>query len=139
MTDAIASGRAMTHFAQMIALMDGPPDMADDWRTHLPKAKVVGEVVATKAGHISAIDGEALGLAVVDMGGGRRVETDRIDPSVGLSDVVRLGAKIEVNQPLCTIHAASDAAAEAAAQAVLAAISIGDAPDIQPLIRERIS
>lgn len=139
LTDAIASGRAMTHFAQMIALMDGPPDMADDWRTHLPKAKVVGEVVATKTGFISAIDGEALGLAVVDMGGGRRVETDRIDPSVGLSDVVRLGAKIEVNQPLCTIHAASDAAAETAALAVLAAISIGDAPEIQPLIRERIS
>jgi len=58
---------------------------------------------------------------------------------VGLTDVVSLGAKIAQNQPLCTIHAASDEAAEEAAQAILQAITIGKKPDIQPLIRERIS
>tara|TARA_R110002051_G_scaffold36609_5_gene79320 strand:+ start:14042 stop:15343 length:1302 start_codon:yes stop_codon:yes gene_type:complete len=139
LTDAISSGRAMTRFAQMIALMGGPPDMADDWRTHLPKAKIVGDVVAPKAGYIAAINGEALGLAVVEMGGGRRVETDRIDPSVGFSDMVRLGAKVQKNKILCTIHAASEDAAETAAQAVLAAITIGEKPDIKPLIRGRVS
>ncbi|MDO7707424.1 MAG: thymidine phosphorylase [Loktanella sp.] len=137
--DAISSGRAMTHFSEMIALMGGPPDMADDWRTHLPKARVIGDVAAPEAGYISAIDGEALGLVVVGLGGGRRVESDRINPAVGLTDVVSLGAKIAQNQPLCTIHAASDEAAEEAAQAILQAITIGKKPDIQPLIRERIS
>jgi thymidine phosphorylase len=137
--DAISSGRAMTHFSEMIALMGGPPDMADDWRTHLPKARVIGDVAASEAGYISAIDGEALGLVVVGLGGGRRVESDRINPAVGLTDVVSLGAKIAQNQPLCTIHAASDEAAEEAAQAILQAITIGKKPDIQPLIRERIS
>ena len=137
--DAISSGRAMTHFSEMIALMGGPPDMADDWRTHLPKARVFGDVAAPEAGYISAIDGEALGLVVVGLGGGRRVESDRINPAVGLTDVVSLGAKIAQNQPLCTIHAASDEAAEEAAQAILQAITIGKKPDIQPLIRERIS
>ena len=137
--DAISSGRAMTHFSEMIALMGGPPDMAGDWRTHLPKARVIGDVAAPEAGYISAIDGEALGLVVVGLGGGRRVESDRINPAVGLTDVVSLGAKIAQNQPLCTIHAASDEAAEEAAQAILQAITIGKKPDIQPLIRERIS
>ena len=137
--DAISSGRAMTHFSEMIALMGGPPDMADDWRTHLPKARVNGDVAAPEAGYISAIDGEALGLVVVGLGGGRRVESDRINPAVGLTDVVSLGAKIAQNQPLCTIHAASDEAAEEAAQAILQAITIGKKPDIQPLICERIS
>ena len=137
--DAISSGRAMTHFSEMIALMGGPPDMADDWRTHLPKARVIGDVAAPEAGYISAIDGEALGLVVVGLGGGRRVESDRINPAVGLTDVVSLGAKIAQNQPLCTIHAASDEAAEEAAQAILQAITIGKKPDIQPLICERIS
>lgn len=137
--DAISSGRAMTNFSEMIALMGGPPDMAEDWRTHLPKARVIGDVAAPEAGYISAIDGEALGLVVVALGGGRRVESDRINPAVGLTDVVSLGAKIAQNQPLCTIHAASDEAAEEAAQAILQAITIGKKPDIQPLIRERIS
>lgn len=137
--DAIASGDALARFSQMVAAMGGPPDMGDDWRTHLPKARVVGDVGAPEAGYVTAIDGEALGLAVVEMGGGRRVETDRINPAVGLSDVVRLGAKVTRDQPLCTIHAASDEDAEVAAQAVLAAITIGGKPDVKPLIRERVS
>lgn len=137
--DAISSGRAMARFSQMIAMMGGPPDMADDWRTHLPKARVVGDVAAPQAGYVSAIDGEALGLAVVDLGGGRRVETDRINPAVGLSDVVPLGANVVQNQPLCTIHAANEGDAEAAAQAVLKAIVIGEKPPLKPLVIERIS
>ena len=137
--DAISSGRAMTHFAGLIAEMGGPPDMAEDWRTHLPVAPVVGDVMAPTNGYITAIDGEALGLAVVGLGGGRRVETDRINPAVGLTDVIRLGAKVGQNQPMCTVHAATEDAAQATAATVLAAITIGEKPDVQPLVRARIS
>jgi thymidine phosphorylase len=38
-------------------------------------------------GFVTAIDGEALGLAVVHLGGGRLREGDRVNPSVGLSDL----------------------------------------------------
>lgn len=133
------SGKAMTHFSDMIALMGGPPDMCDDWRTHLPVARVIGDVVAPQAGYISAIDGEALGLAVVALGGGRKVEADRIKPAVGLTDMIRLGAKVAQNEPLCVIHAQTEEAAEAAAKAVLAAITIGPKPEIKPLVRMRIA
>ncbi len=136
---SLTSGAAMERFARMVTALGGPPDMAQDWQTHLPKAPVVGEVPARAAGVIAAIDGEALGLAVVGLGGGRRVETDRIDPSVGLSDVVGLGRKVERGQPLAVIHAADEDSAEAAAHAVLAAITIGEAAPQPDLIRERVS
>lgn len=135
---ALDSGAAMERFARMVAALGGPPDMAEDWRTHLPKAPVVGDVVAREAGFVSAFDGEALGLVVVAMGGGRRVETDRIDPAVGLTDVVRLGQRVEKGQALATIHARDEASAEAAAQGVLAAIHVGEAPVMPRLIRERV-
>lgn len=134
----LSDGRAMERFAQMVAEMGGPPDMADDWRTHLPAAPIVGDVVAREDGYVSVIDGEKLGLAVVAMGGGRRVETDRIDPSVGLTDVVSRGVKLRRGDRICTVHAHSEDSAEAAAQAVLAAITLGDAPNLPPLVRERI-
>ena len=137
--DAISSGRAMAHFAGMIAAMGGPPDMAEDWRTHLPKARVIGDVTAPQDGYITAIDGEALGLAVVALGGGRRVEGDKINPAVGLTDMIDLGRAVSRNDPLCTIHAADEDAAQAAAVAVQAAITIGDAPDLAPLVRARVS
>ena len=136
---AIASGQAMERFARMVAALGGPPDMAEDWHTHLPKAPVVGEVPAPVGGYISAIDGEALGLAVVGMGGGRRVETDRIDPGVGLEQVVTLGTKVNRGDPLCVLHAADEDSAEVAARAVLASVTIGDMPDLQPLIRDTVA
>ncbi|WP_375281463.1 thymidine phosphorylase [Pseudooctadecabacter sp.] len=136
---AISSGHAMVCFAAMVRAMGGPPDIAEDWHTHLPKAPVVGDVPAMRDGYVTAIDGEALGLAVVRMGGGRQVETDRINPAVGLSDVVDLGRKVSRGDPIATIHAADEASAEQAARAILDAITIADAaPDLPDLIRERI-
>lgn len=137
--EAIASGAAAERFAEMIHALGGPPDMLDDWRTHLPTAPVVGDVTAPRAGVVTAIDGEALGLAVVAMGGGRQVETDRIDPAVGLSDVVRLGTPVAPGDPLATIHAADDDAAMAAALAVRSAIAIGDDCADYPLILEEVT
>ncbi len=135
---AISSGHAMVCFAAMVRAMGGPPDIADDWHTHLPKAAVVGDVPAPKAGIVRAINGEALGLAVVQLGGGRQVETDRIDPRVGLSDIVPLGTKVSRGDPVATIHAADEDSAQAAAHAVLGALEIGDAPDMPDLILDRI-
>lgn len=137
--DAMTSGAAMERFAHMIAALGGPPDMAHDWHTHLPKAPVVGDVTAPTAGHITAIDGEALGLVVVGLGGGRRVETDRIDPSVGLAEMIGLGAYVNRGDPLCVLHAADEDSAVEAAMAVQSAITIGEARPRGPLIIEGIT
>jgi thymidine phosphorylase len=136
---ALSSGAALERFAHMIAALGGPPDMAQDWRTHLPKAPVVGEVTAPTSGFIAAIDGEALGLAVVGLGGGRRVETDRIDPSVGLTDVVGLGTQVQRGDPLCVLHAADEDRAMEAAVAIQAAITIGEVAPRGPLVIEGIT
>ncbi len=138
-TVAISSGAAMERFARMISALGGPPDMAEDWHTHLPKAPVVGEVTAPQDGRITAIDGEALGLAVVGLGGGRKVESDQVNPSVGLTEMVGLGDAVSRGDPLCVLHAADEDAAVAAAMAVQSAITIGAAPVPQPLIIERIT
>ncbi|MCC7321976.1 MAG: thymidine phosphorylase [Rubellimicrobium sp.] len=136
---AIASGAAMERFARMVALMGGPPDMDEDWRSHLPQAPVVGDVVAPADGVVAAWQGEALGLAVVALGGGRRVESDRVDPAVGLSDLVPVGTRVTRGDPLATIHARSEADAEQAAAAVLSALIIApEGPAARPPVLERI-
>ncbi|WP_394155327.1 thymidine phosphorylase [Loktanella salsilacus] len=136
---SLADGTALNRFARMIAALGGPPDMDQDWRTHLPKAPVTLAVTATVAGHIAAIDGEALGLAVVALGGGRQKEGDRIDPAVGLTDVRSLGDRVAAGDVLAVVHARNDDAAQAACDAVAAAITIGAAPQVGPLILDRIT
>ena len=120
--------------------MGGPVRFVDNWQRFIPEATVIREVVAPQSGYISAIDSEALGLCVVGLGGGRQVESDVIDPAVGLSDVVRLGTKVTKGQPLLRIHAAREDTAARAASEVLVAFTIGKtAGEIPALIHERIS
>lgn len=137
--EALASGRAAEHFGRMLSAMGGPVHFAEDWQRFLPEAPVIREIPAQGAGMVTAMDGEALGLAVVGLGGGRQVESDLVDPAVGLSDMVRLGDTVSAGQPLARVHAARESQAEQALRAVQAAVTIGDvAPETQPLVLERI-
>ncbi|MFC4671236.1 thymidine phosphorylase [Seohaeicola nanhaiensis] len=135
----LSSGQAAERFGRMVAAQGGPLRFVQDWARFLPEANVIREVAAPRAGHVAAIDGEALGLAVVALGGGRQVESDVINPAVGLSGLVRLGEKVAKGQPLVQIHAAREDSALAAERAVLRAITLSEeAPVLPDLIRERI-
>jgi thymidine phosphorylase len=122
----------------MVAALGGPRDFVARWRERLPEAPVILDVPAGTSGHVAAIDGRAMGMAVVRMGGGRLKGGDRVDPAVGLTRVARLGAKIAEGDPLFRLHARDAASAEAARAAVLAAITVGEAPAPRPLVHERI-
>ena len=136
---ALRSGRAAEQFGRMVAGMGGPVHFVDNWARFLPEATVIREVAAREDGYVSSIDGEALGLAVVGLGGGRLVETDPVDPAVGLVQVARLGQKITKGQPLALVHAARPDAADRAVHAVRAAITLKpEPPQDVPLIKERI-
>ena len=137
---AIRDGRAADRFGRMVAAMGGPVRFVEDWQRFLPEATVIREVTARADGYVARIDGTALGMAVVHLGGGRRVENDAVDPAVGLTHVVRLGQQVHKGQPLAVVHAARPDAADRAVLAVRQAINLsgenpGPAPD---LIRERI-
>lgn len=62
-------------------------------------------LTASQAGYVSAIDTEALGYAIIELGGGRKVKEDVVDPTVGLEMLVRLGESIEPGQPLLKLFA----------------------------------
>lgn len=137
--DAVYSGAAAERFGAMIAALGGPVQFVENWQRFLPEAPVIREVRTPRAGWVAALDGEALGMAVVALGGGRTVEADQINPSVGLADVVRLGARVEKNAPLAVVHAARAESADQAAKAVRDAIRIEEVPQSVPdLVKERI-
>ena len=137
---ALESGAAAERFGRMVAAQGGPADFVDRWPDRLPAAPVTREVRALDDGWIVRIDGAALGDAVVHLGGGRLREGDRVNPSVGLSDLIGLGEEIGAGVPLAIVHAASEAAADAAVEAVRAAYVVGSSPpDEGPLGRARIA
>ncbi len=137
--EVLDNGQAAERFAAMLAAQGTAPAFMERWDTMLPRAPVILPVPAPRAGHVRTIDGRALGRVVVALGGGRRREGDRIDPSVGLDAVLPLGSKVAAGDPLALIHAADDAMAETAARAVAMAFGIGGPAPAPPLIRGRIA
>lgn len=137
--DALQSGAAAERFGRMISELGGPRDFVEHWRDRLPSASVVIDIMAPTSGRIAAIDGEALGQIVVHLGGGRLVQSDTINPAVGLSHILRLGEAVDEHTPLLRLHAATMSVAEAMAPKVRAAFTIsGGNIDMPPLIYRRL-
>jgi len=138
-TQAITSGAAAERFGAMIAALGGPVQFVEHWQRFLPEATVMREVTAQTSGVVQEMDAQALGEAVVALGGGRMIESDAVDPAVGLSEVVRVGARVEKGQPLAVVHASRSQQADRAAEAVRSAITLGAAGAAPDLIVEHIT
>jgi len=100
---AIADGRGLERFRALVIAQQGDPSFLDS-PERLPTAGASTEVIAARDGYLSSIDSEAVGLAAVVLGAGRRVSTDRIDPSVGFTVLRTLGERVERGDPLVRIH-----------------------------------
>jgi thymidine phosphorylase len=137
---ALESGAAAEWFGRMVAAQGGPLDFVERWPDRLPAATVIREVPSLRQGFVTAIDGQGLGLAVVGLGGGRQREGDKLNLSVGLSDLAGIGEDIGAGDPLCMVHAATESAAEEAILRVQAAYAMGAvAPPDPDLIIKRIA
>ena len=136
----LQDGSAAERFGDMIRAMGGPRDFVDHWRDRLPSAPVVRDVVAKDAGFVAQMDGHALGMAVVHLGGGRLKGGDTLDPAVGFSNFSMVGDYLGSGDLVATIHARSDADADRAEAAVRAAVILGETqPDALPLVYEKVT
>lgn len=127
----IRSGRARERFAQMVHAQGGQLDKP------LPLAPV-SEVTALRAGFVTSINTEELGLAIIELGGGRKVMTDPLDHSTGIEMLVRLGDRVERGQPLVRLYA-REQHREHVENMVQRAIQLGDAAEpVPPLILQRL-
>jgi len=134
----LASGAAVERFDRMVAELGGPAGFVGKHDRHLAAAPVIRPVYAAHSGVVSAIHTRELGLAVIELGGGRRVASDLIDHRVGLSALLGKGARADAAIPLCLIHAADEASFEKAANIVKKAYVIGDVPGESATILARV-
>jgi thymidine phosphorylase len=126
---ALESGAAAERFARMSTALGGPADIVDDPDRHLPRAPHVLPVHPAQTGRVNRIDVRELGVAVLELGGGRLREDQGIDHAVGLVDVSALGEEVGPGgRPLAVVHARDQGTAERAAARVRAAFAVGQAP-----------
>lgn len=132
---ALASGAAAERFSRMVALLGGPADLVARPQAHLAAAPYTVPLLPPRAGYLARLDVRRVGIAVLELGGGRRHVDDRIDPAVGFSEVVGLGTWVAADRPLTLIHARKETDAAAAAVALEGAFEISDEP---PALRSAV-
>jgi thymidine phosphorylase len=133
--DALASGRAAERFERMQALLGGPHALLRNAERLLPSAACVLELRAGTSGVLGHVDTRALGEICVELGAGRRLASDRVDPAVGLSGIRSIGEHIASGETLAFVHARDEASARRALDRLPQAMQIVDSrAPMQPLI-----
>ena len=129
--DVLDNGHAAETFEKMVSELGGLNDILKNSDSHFKSASVVKPIPASQSGYVSEIDTRAVGLAVVELGGGRKKASDSIDHSVGFTHVLGLGEKVEAGQALGYVHAQNEDQANLSIQLVNDAYSISDSSFLQ--------
>ena len=135
---ALDNGEAAERFQRMVARLGGPFDLLSNIDSHLPRAPLIRPIFAATQGVVSAIDTRSVGLAVIELGGGRRRADDRIDPAVGITQLASEGDHLDGETPLAFIHARDETSFARAASILTRAYRIGGAPDLHPPVHDAI-
>lgn len=136
---ALSGGEAAERFGRMVHLLGGPADFMERPDQYLPKARAIMPVPARESGYLAHCETRALGMAVIELGGGRLRPTDAIDHSTGFSDILPLGSAVEKGQPIAFVHAADADMAERMAEKASLLFGVSDTePALRPVILGRI-
>jgi pyrimidine-nucleoside phosphorylase len=99
----LASGEALEKFAEMIAAQGGDARVCEDVK-RLPVAKHMRPIPAPKSGYVRSIECDQIGYAVIALGGGRKVASDKVDFGVGFEQPKKIGDAVKSGEPLMIMH-----------------------------------
>ncbi|MCC5849869.1 MAG: thymidine phosphorylase [Verrucomicrobia bacterium] len=131
--DTLKSGKALEVFRQMVAAQGGDPAVCDHPRDLAPAREIL-PAPSPESGYVTDVNADAVGRAVLVLGGGRTRAEDGIDHAVGLSDLVTPGQSIEKGQPLYNLHGNDDKRIQQARELLRDAIQIADEKPAPPVL-----
>jgi thymidine phosphorylase len=130
---ALADGRALARYREMIAAQGGDPDAA------LPAAAHTTVVTADRPGFLRRLDARAVGVAAWRLGAGRARKEDSVSAAAGVICLVKPGEAVTAGQPVLELRTDERDRFGRALAALEDAIEIGpQPPPAAPVIRERI-
>ena len=135
---ALDDGRALERFTRMVRAQGGDTGVAEN-PALLPRAEIVAECTAQRAGVVTSVLPRPLGWGVVEMGGGRRAVGDHLHPGVGFVLAVATGDRVEEGDSLGEIHATREEDAARGQALLREAVTLGvGPPKLRPLVSHRV-
>jgi pyrimidine-nucleoside phosphorylase len=136
---ALDGGDALERFRANVAAQGGDPAVVDDPGL-LPRAECIRTLPTPRTAYLAGLPARAVGLALIELGGGRRVKGETIDPRVGFEFPRSIGEQIGRGEPWAIIHAAEEADADAARATLESIVQWSDAPvGVDPVVTARLT
>ena len=135
---SVSSGRALETFARIIEAQGGNPKVVEDPGV-LPQAQAVEVYRADRGGVVQAVEPRRLGRAIVELGGGRTMVEDSVDPTVGFVITVKPGDAVRAGEPIASVFARDEAGIAVGMTALREAVTIGESGRLTPLVSHRIT
>lgn len=135
--EALTSGKALAKFKEMIRNQGGDETVVDH-PERLLTAPYQIPVIAKKAGVVTKLVANELGIAAMMLGAGRKTKDEAIDHAVGLKLHKKVGETVAIGETLLTIYSRTEEVAEVV-QLIEANIEIGATGVEPPLIHEIIT
>jgi pyrimidine-nucleoside phosphorylase len=101
--EVVKSGEALNKFKELIANQGGDPSVCEDY-AKLPMAQVTTELIAPKDCYIKNFQCDQVGFMCTELGGGRKIKSDKIDYGVGFIFHKKIGDKVKKGESICTIY-----------------------------------
>jgi pyrimidine-nucleoside phosphorylase len=120
---ALEDGAAWDHFRRNVEAQGGDVDELVK-RLGSERAPVQRPIKADSAGYVERIDAYKLGMAGVYLGVGRSKTEDSVYPDVGIVIRRHVGDSVAEGDPLCTLYARTDGAADQAERRLDGAFAI---------------
>jgi pyrimidine-nucleoside phosphorylase/thymidine phosphorylase len=137
--EKLLDGSGYRKLKEVIQAQGGNPAVLDRFEL-LPNATGVREITSPRAGFITGIEAQYIGLASVMIGAGRATKDDVIDPAVGVILEVKVGQRVDAGTVLCRMYYTNEEHLDEAAQLVEDAFRISNHPaEERALILEVVS
>jgi pyrimidine-nucleoside phosphorylase len=103
----LKDGSAWKKFVSLVYAQDGDATILEKLLEQ-HRATIMEPWPAKIAGTVKRIDAELIGRASVILGAGRQRSNDPIDFAVGFSGIKKVGERVEIDEPVFTIHARNE-------------------------------
>ena len=102
--EVVNSGKAAEKFEMMVAELGGDKNILSNYNNLLKSSNFRKDILSNKKGYITKIKTRKLGLILIEIGGGRKNISDKIDYGVGFINVLGLNDKIQIGKPLLEVY-----------------------------------
>ena len=122
----ILNGEAAEKFEKMLAALGGSSNILSSYNTELQTDAFRKDIYIQRSGYVHKIKTRDLGLVLIELGGGRKQVTDKINFNVGYDNVLSVGDKVDGSTPLLTLYCHSDKDFENVEKKIEECFLIGD-------------